>query len=157
MPVSKKTGGAISPKGSQDYVAESPRHHHLHCHNHDSSNESLKNSRSSSTTSLSGTPEPVKQENEKVVLVVDGKKFRLNRGLLTKYPDTMLGKWVLVAFSGQANTSSVYYLNTISGRMFSPSIDRHMIQCNEYGEYEVAKGVPSRLFAAILVSFNYCQ
>ena len=29
-----------------------------------------------------------------------------------------------------------------------------MIQCNEYGEYEVAKGVPSRLFSAILVCFN---
>ena len=28
-----------------------------------------------------------------------------------------------------------------------------MIQCNEYGEYEVAKGVPSRLFSAILVCF----
>ena len=94
MPVSKKTGGAISPKGSQDYITESPRHHHLHCHGHDSSNESLKNSRSSSTTSLSGTPEPVKQENEKIVLSVDGKKFRVNRALLTKYPDTMLGKWV---------------------------------------------------------------
>ena len=26
-----------------------------------------------------------------------------------------------------------------------------MIQTNEYGEYEVAKGIPSRLFAAILV------
>jgi len=26
-----------------------------------------------------------------------------------------------------------------------------MIQSNEYGEYEVAKGIPSRLFAAILV------
>ena len=63
----------------------------------------------------------------------------------------------MVAFGGQANTSGVYYLNTISVRMFSPSVDRHMIQCNEYGEYEVAKGVPSRLFAAILVSCNYCQ
>ena len=92
MPVSKKTGGAISPKGSQDFVAESPRHHPLHCHGHESSNESLKNSRSSSTTSLSGTPEPVKQENEKVVLLVDGKKFRVTRSLLAKYPDTMLGK-----------------------------------------------------------------
>ena len=30
-----------------------------------------------------------------------------------------------------------------------------MIQCNEYGEYEVAKGVPSRLFAAILVCQEY--
>lgn len=38
--------------------------------------------------------------------------------------------------------------------MFSSSLDRHMIQCNEYGEYEVAKGVPSRLFSAILVCFN---
>ena len=90
MPVSKKTGGAISPKGSQDYITESPRHHHLH--SHDSSSESLKNSRSSSTTSLSGTPEPVKQEHDKVVLSVDGKKFRVNRALLAKYPDTMLGK-----------------------------------------------------------------
>jgi len=90
MPVSKKTSGVISPKGSQDFISESPRHHHLQCH--DSSSESLKNSRSSSTTSLSGTPEPFKQDNERVVLLVDGKKFRLNRSLLTKYPDTMLGK-----------------------------------------------------------------
>ncbi|XP_065897341.1 BTB/POZ domain-containing protein 10-like [Dysidea avara] len=124
MPISKKTSGVISPKGSQDFISESPRHHHLQCH--DSSSESLKNSRSSSTTSLSGTPEPFKQDNERVILLVDGKKFRINRSLLTKYPDTMLGK------------------------MFGPSMDRHMIQTNEYGEYEVAKGIPSRLFAAIL-------
>ena len=52
-------------------------------------------------------------------------------------------------------------------RMFGPSMDRHMIQTNEYGEYEVAKGIPSRLFAAILVwkfvpylvgfSVQYCK
>lgn len=42
-------------------------------------------------------------------------------------------------------------VNNNDVRMFSSSLDRHMMQCNEYGEYEVAKGVPSRLFAAILV------
>ena len=56
--------------------------------------------------------------------------------------------------STQTNTSGVYYLNAIADRMFGSSVDRHMIQCNEYGEYEVAKGVPARLFAAILVSFK---
>ncbi|XP_064384225.1 BTB/POZ domain-containing protein 10-like [Halichondria panicea] len=66
---------------------------------------------------------PVWGERDKVVLLVDNKRFSICPLLLTREPNTMLG------------------------RMFGSAMD---LRTNENGEYEVAKGVAAPLFKAIL-------
>jgi len=60
---------------------------------------------------------------EKVVLLVDGKRFTMNPKLFMSHPNTMLG------------------------RMFCSAMD---LKPNEDGEYEVAKGVSANIFRALM-------
>lgn len=64
------------------------------------------------------------QNDERITLVVDNTRFVMNPGLFTAHPNTMLG------------------------RMFSTGLD--FVHPNERGEYEVADGISSSVFRAIL-------
>lgn len=88
---------------------------------------------------------PVWGDRDKVVLLVDGKRFSICPLLLTRQPNTMLGRWEFKLHCQCVPNDSLYH------RMFSSSMD---LRSNDNGEYQVAKGVRSPLFKAILVSFN---
>lgn len=77
---------------------------------------------------ISSTPMAVatKPLPERVTLVVDETRFIVDVEILKSQPDTMLG------------------------RMFGSSLENNMIQANERGEYEVADGISSQVFRAIL-------
>ncbi|XP_022085978.1 BTB/POZ domain-containing protein 10-like [Acanthaster planci] len=63
---------------------------------------------------------------ERVTLIVDHTRFVVDPSLFTAHPNTMLG------------------------RMFGNGIDNNFTRPNEKGEYEVAHGISSELFSAIL-------
>ncbi len=86
---------------------------------------------------------PVWGERDKVVLLVDNKRFSICPLLLTREPNTMLGRYLYIP------SSSGHMTYTYTHRMFGSAMD---LRTNENGEYEVAKGVAAPLFKAILVS-----
>ncbi|XP_026124207.1 BTB/POZ domain-containing protein 10 isoform X1 [Carassius auratus] len=80
--------------------------------------------------------------SEKVTLIVDNTRFVVDPSIFTAQPNTMLGRL-------GADRSSVLTFTSIK-KMFGSGREHNFTRPNEKGEYDVAEGISSTVFRAIL-------
>lgn len=103
--------------------------------------------------------------SERVTLIVDNTRFVVDPSIFIAQPNTMLGRYATFSslslpliLKKKKNTSrSANPSKCLYSRMFGSGREHNFTRPNEKGEYEVAEGISSTVFRAILVSVGGCR